>query len=76
MSEKEALSSQARSVFAQEEELEEEVRQIAVPQELRSELIDITKESRKSSMAETPKLGGTKIEFPLGEEEGEGEDWP
>jgi hypothetical protein len=39
-------------------------------------LIDITKESRKSSMAETPKLGGTKIEFPLAEEEGEGEDWP
>jgi hypothetical protein len=43
---------------------------------MRSELIDITKESRKSSMVETPKLGGTKIEFPLGEEEGEGEDWP
>jgi hypothetical protein len=47
-----------------------------VPQELRSELLDITKDSRKSSMVETPKLGGTKIEFPLSEEKGESEDWP
>jgi hypothetical protein len=31
LSEKEALSSQVRSVFAQEEVLEEEIREIAVP---------------------------------------------
>ena len=56
--------------------LEEEVREIAVPQEMRGELIEMTKESRKSSMVETPKLGGTKVEFPLAEDGVEVEDWP
>ena len=39
-------------------------------------MIEMTKESRKSSMVETPKLGGTKVEFPDVEESGEDEDWP
>jgi hypothetical protein len=56
--------------------LEEEVREIAVPQEMRGELIEMTKESRKSSMVETPKLGGTKVEFPLAEDGEEVDDWP
>ena len=56
--------------------LEEEVREIAVPQEMRGELIEMTKESRKSSMVETPKLGGMKVEFPHTEDGGKVEDWP
>ena len=38
-------------------------------------MIEMTKESRKCSMVETPKLGVMKVEFPLLADEG-GEDWP
>ncbi len=64
-------------ILADKEEVIPEIREIAVPQNLRDDLIDITKESRKGgSIVETPKLGGTNIKVVFNEEEREVEDWP